>query len=115
MRINMMSIYFTPNKRYLSASYEPVDSRFSLSFNSVVNLLQRNPQERIRELVEMLSLAKAQSPSVKGKKFEQLNVYRMVDRHSPHRTQKRTRREYLVVLTERKIEHQTANSARASS
>lgn len=39
-------------RRYLSSSYEPVESRFSLSFNSVVNLLDRHPDERIRELVE---------------------------------------------------------------
>lgn len=39
-------------KGYLSADYEPVHSRFSLSFNSVVNLLHRHPLERIRELVE---------------------------------------------------------------
>ena len=39
-------------KQYLAAEYEPVHSRFSLSFNSVVNLLERHPPERIRELVE---------------------------------------------------------------
>ena len=39
-------------RRYLSSSYEPVESRFSLSFNSVVKLLDRHPDERIRELVE---------------------------------------------------------------
>ncbi|MEL6342054.1 MAG: DEAD/DEAH box helicase [Myxococcota bacterium] len=39
-------------KGYLNADYEPVYSRFSLSFNSVVNLLHRHPPDRIRELVE---------------------------------------------------------------
>lgn len=39
-------------KGYLSSHYEPVRSNFSLSFNSVVNLLDRLPPERIRELVE---------------------------------------------------------------
>lgn len=37
---------------YLASDYEPVRSNFSLSFNSVVNLLDRLPPERIRELVE---------------------------------------------------------------
>ena len=44
-------------KRYLTADYEPVNSRFSLSFNSVANLLQRNPPERIKELVELSFLS----------------------------------------------------------
>jgi superfamily II RNA helicase len=37
---------------YLASDYEPVRSNFSLSFNSVVNLLDRLPPDRIRELVE---------------------------------------------------------------
>ena len=49
--------FYPQIKGYLSAKYEPVDSRFSLSFNSVVNLLQRNPPERIRDLVEMSFLS----------------------------------------------------------
>jgi superfamily II RNA helicase len=44
-------------RRYLSGRYEPVHSRFSLSFNSVVNLLDRHPTERIRELVQRSFLA----------------------------------------------------------
>ena len=39
-------------KGYLAADYEPVHSRFSLSFNSVVNLMQRHTPDRIRQLVE---------------------------------------------------------------
>ena len=39
-------------KGYLEADYEPVHSRFSLSFNSVVNLLHRHPLSRIQELIE---------------------------------------------------------------
>jgi ATP-dependent RNA helicase HelY len=39
-------------KQYLSGRYEPVKSRFSLSFHSVVNLLLRHKPERIRSLVE---------------------------------------------------------------
>ena len=35
-------------KRYLQGKYEPVHSRFSLSFHSVINLLERHPPERIR-------------------------------------------------------------------
>ncbi|MEC7948914.1 MAG: DEAD/DEAH box helicase [Myxococcota bacterium] len=46
-----------PLKAYLRGSVEPVRSRFSLSFNSVVNLLHRHPPERIRELVERSFLA----------------------------------------------------------
>ncbi|MEC7983619.1 MAG: DEAD/DEAH box helicase, partial [Myxococcota bacterium] len=39
-------------REYLSHKYEPVYSRFSLSFNSVVNLLEQYPIDRIRQLVE---------------------------------------------------------------
>ena len=42
---------------YLTASYEPVQSRFSLSFNSVVNLLNRHPRDQIRAFVEKSFLA----------------------------------------------------------
>ena len=48
---------FYPDKRLsFSKIREPVDSWFSLSFNSVVNLLQRNPP-KIRDLVEMSFLS----------------------------------------------------------
>ena len=39
-------------ERYMNHSYEPVHSQFSLSFNSVVNLLHHHPLERIQQLVE---------------------------------------------------------------
>ena len=39
-------------KRYLSSKSEAVHSRFSLSFNSVVNLLHRHSAQTIRQLVE---------------------------------------------------------------
>ena len=39
-------------ERYMNHSYEPVHSQFSLSFNSVVNLLHHHPIERIQQLVE---------------------------------------------------------------
>ena len=42
---------------YLRGNLEPVRSRFSLSFNSVVNLLERHEPERIRALVEKSFLA----------------------------------------------------------
>jgi superfamily II RNA helicase len=42
---------------YLSARYEPVRSRFSLSFNSVVNLMHRHPKDQIRAFVEKSFLA----------------------------------------------------------
>ncbi len=42
---------------YLEGRYEPVRSRFSLSFNSVVNLLHRHPPEHIRTMVEKSFLA----------------------------------------------------------
>lgn len=42
---------------YLHGRYEPVRSSFSLSFNSVVHLLHRNPPERIRWLVDRSFLA----------------------------------------------------------
>lgn len=84
-------------KGYLSASYEPVDSRFSLSFNSVVNLLHRNPKDRIRELVEMSFLSwrrqlQAQRERDEAERLEdQLN--QLIELHSPHKTQKKTRKE----------------------
>ncbi len=37
---------------YLRAEPEPVRSSFSLSFNSVVNLLRANPLERVRDIVD---------------------------------------------------------------
>jgi superfamily II RNA helicase len=37
---------------YLRGEPEPVRSSFSLSFNSVVNLLAHNPEDRIREIVD---------------------------------------------------------------
>ncbi len=37
---------------YLRGEPEPVRSSFSLSFNSIVNLLHTSPQERIREVVD---------------------------------------------------------------
>jgi ATP-dependent RNA helicase HelY len=39
-------------ERYMAHRYEPVHSRFSLSFNSAVNLLHHHPIERIQQLVE---------------------------------------------------------------
>jgi ATP-dependent RNA helicase HelY len=39
-------------QRHLLGKYEPVRSSFSLSFNSVVNLLARHPHAKIREIVE---------------------------------------------------------------
>ena len=42
---------------YLSGRTEPVRSRFGLSFNSVVNLLQRHERARVRQIVERSFLA----------------------------------------------------------
>lgn len=44
-------------KAYLTGQTEPVKSRFSLSFNSVVNLLHRHNAEQVREVVEKSFLA----------------------------------------------------------
>ena len=44
--------YHDQVKKYLSSKYESVHSRFSLSFNSVANLLHRHPTDKIRELIE---------------------------------------------------------------
>lgn len=41
-----------PLQAYLRGEPEPVRSSFSLSFNSIVNLLEHNPMERIREVVD---------------------------------------------------------------
>ena len=43
--------------QHLRGRYEPVRSSFSLSFNSVVNLLHRHPQDKVRGLVERSFLA----------------------------------------------------------
>ncbi|MDG1480053.1 MAG: DEAD/DEAH box helicase [Myxococcota bacterium] len=61
---------------YLNASYEPVRSRFSLSLNSVVNLLSRHDSDRIRQIVERSFLAffrdrKAKSDISDAKRLEQ--------------------------------------------
>lgn len=54
--IRIDSEYWTENRElldgYLKGAPEPVRSSFSLCFNSVVNLLARNPPEHIREIVE---------------------------------------------------------------
>ena len=89
--------FYPQIKGYLSAKYEPVDSRFSLSFNSVVNLLQRNPPERIRDLVEMSFLSwrrqnQAQREREEAEQLE-LQLQELVQHHSPHRTQRRTQKE----------------------
>ena len=44
-------------KAYLTGRTEPVRSRFSLSFNSVVNLMHRHTPEHVREVVEKSFLA----------------------------------------------------------
>jgi superfamily II RNA helicase len=44
-------------KAYMEGRSEPVRSRFGLSFNSVVNLLERHSSEQIRHLVERSFLA----------------------------------------------------------
>ena len=44
-------------QHYLKGDYEPVQSRFSLGFHSVVNLLERHSPERIRKMVERSFLA----------------------------------------------------------
>ncbi|MSP56795.1 MAG: DEAD/DEAH box helicase [Myxococcales bacterium] len=44
-------------QKLLQGQPEPVRSSFSLSFNSVVNLLSRNPLERVREIVDRSFLA----------------------------------------------------------
>lgn len=41
-----------PLMRLLEGQSEPVRSSFSLSFNSVVNLLSRNPIEKVRDIVD---------------------------------------------------------------
>ena len=44
-------------KTYLTGRTEPVKSRFSLSFNSVVHLLDRHPSDQVRAFVEQSFLA----------------------------------------------------------
>jgi len=49
---------FKPNiEGYLRERYEPVRSSFQLSFNSIVNLLSRLPEDRIREIVDKSFMA----------------------------------------------------------
>ncbi len=62
--------------RLLQGQPEPVRSSFSLSFNSVVNLLSRNPLERVREIVERSFLSFARQAEAKrlGEDAERLRV-----------------------------------------
>jgi superfamily II RNA helicase len=55
-------------ERHLLGRYEPVRSSFSLSFNSVVNLLERHPPTKIREIVEksFLSFHRARKSAEKS-------------------------------------------------
>ncbi len=55
---------------HLRGRYEPVRSSFSLSFNSVVNLLHRNPREHIQRLVERSFLAFHRTAKVRAKGHE---------------------------------------------
>jgi superfamily II RNA helicase len=57
-------------ERHLLGRYEPVRSSFSLSFNSVVNLLERHPPAKIKEIVEksFLSFHRAKKSAEKSKK-----------------------------------------------
>ncbi len=55
---------------HLRGRYEPVRSSFSLSFNSVVNLLHRNPRAHIRRLVERSFLAFHRNRKVRAKALE---------------------------------------------
>jgi ATP-dependent RNA helicase HelY len=57
-------------EQHLLGRYEPVRSSFSLSFNSVVNLLERHPPEKIKEIVEksFLSFHRARKSAEKSKK-----------------------------------------------
>ncbi len=61
-------------KHYLSGKTEPVFSRFSLSFNSVVNLLDRHPLPRIRSIVEksFLAFARARQAQIDRRNAERL-------------------------------------------
>jgi superfamily II RNA helicase len=44
-------------ERYAKGNYEPVRSSFNLSFNSIVNLLEKHDPERIRQIVNQSFLA----------------------------------------------------------
>lgn len=102
---------------YLSASYEPVISRFSLSFNSVVNLLYRNPSDRIRELVELSFLSWRRQIQAKKEREQaeelQKSLELLLAQHShPHQknSSKKARKEIFrkVTLAE-EIENKTWN------
>lgn len=51
-------------ERYARGNYEPVRSSFNLSFNSIVNLLERHDNDRIRQIVDksFLTWRARQSP-----------------------------------------------------
>ncbi len=55
---------------YAKGRTEPVRSRFSLSFNSVVNLLERHRPERIRTLVEQSFLAHSRAVTTRRSSAE---------------------------------------------
>ena len=96
--------------RYLTGRTEPVHSRFGLSFNSVVNLLERHDQDRVREIIERSFLAfhrrhKAERDSARAADLaEQLVAQGWVDGRRPPKALKRD-----VRVLER-LRHQAENA-----
>jgi superfamily II RNA helicase len=53
-------------QRYFKGTYEPVQSSFSLSFNSIINLLERHPIDTIRTIVDRSFLSWTLVQQAKG-------------------------------------------------
>jgi superfamily II RNA helicase len=101
-------------KGYLGAEYEPVHSRFSLSFNSVVNLLHRHPIKRIQRLIEKsflswhrqnLAAKERQSASVLSQKIQDAGFD--IDAKLPNEWHKQ--RKKMKKLTRRATRHENAS------
>lgn len=81
-------------ERYRKGAYEPVRSRFSLSWNSIVNLLAQHSSEAIRELIEksFLSWHTQRQAEVERARAEKLESDAGGQNRNKHRDLKEARR-----------------------
>ena len=77
---------------YLRGESEPVRSSFALSFNSIVNLLQRAGKEHIREVVEKSFLAFAMQSEARRFEQDAATLASQTDKKSKKEAEKMTKR-----------------------
>ena len=77
---------------YLRGESEPVRSSFALSFNSIVNLLERAGKEHIREVVEKSFLAFAMQSEAKRYERDAADLASQGDKKSVKEAEKMTKR-----------------------